>query len=453
MMDDFLPPRRLMSFGADYPLLQMHPALPFSKLLPSESVSRDMTRHRAERINVDSDYLSYPQDEIMRGMYIAGQPLTPEHNYFEIEILDKGVESTICLGVCPRDQSMDVQPGTTADGVAFYIESGSILRNSKGIECIEGCELGDHIGCGVKFDQMVPGSKVPVFFTRNGKEIGSVKARVPYKGFFPMVSMSSCGEEVRIMTQMHYIQDEDVMMSVDSCEDEWYRLSDIKLNGPVLEYKGKGKSIIDVGLAQAKQALNTTNHYFEIEIIDPGESCYIAIGLTNREFPRYRHPGWNKGSIGYHADDGKIFIGSGVGEPFGPRCHKGDRMGCGIHFPRDFEPQDCEQGAEDVEEDEEDDDGHGMRRLRASKIGNSPESPPGEANLIGIEDGSESEEDDEWEYEDGKSSAPYVEVFFTRNSKLIGKKRVLIPKGGFYPTVGMLSIDEKVRVDLHPMTG
>ncbi len=23
------------------------------------------------------------------------------------------------------------------------------------------------------------------------------------------------------------------------------------------------------------------------------------------------------------ADDGKIFIGSGVGDPFGPRCHKG----------------------------------------------------------------------------------------------------------------------------------
>jgi hypothetical protein len=55
-----------------------------------------------------------------------------------------------------------------------------------------------------------------------------------------------------------------------------------------------------------------------------------------QDFPKHRHPGWNKGSIGYHADDGKIFIGSGVGAPFGPRCHKGDRMGCGILFPRDY---------------------------------------------------------------------------------------------------------------------
>ena len=30
-------------------------------------------------------------------------------------------------------------------------------------------------------------------------------------------------------------------------------------------------------------------------------------------------------------------MGSGVGDPFGPRCNKGDVMGCGVLFPRDFE--------------------------------------------------------------------------------------------------------------------
>lgn len=33
----------------------------------------------------------------------------------------------------------------------------------------------------------------------------------------------------------------------------------------------------------------------------------------------------------------KVFMGSGVGDPFGPRCNKGDIMGCGVLFPRDFE--------------------------------------------------------------------------------------------------------------------
>ena len=37
------------------------------------------------------------------------------------------------------------------------------------------------------------------------------------------------------------------------------------------------------------------SHYFEIEIVDPGSSCYIAIGLARKDYPRNRHPGWNKG--------------------------------------------------------------------------------------------------------------------------------------------------------------
>ncbi|KAG8271325.1 SPRY domain-containing protein 3 [Homalodisca vitripennis] len=101
----------------------------------------------------------------------------------------------------------------------------------------------------------------------------------------------------------------------------------------MLEYNGQGTSILDVGLAQAKQPLNTTSHYFEIEIVDPGENCFIAIGLTEKDYPKNRLPGWDRGSIAYHADDGKVFIGCGVGEKFGPKCYKGDTMGCGISFP------------------------------------------------------------------------------------------------------------------------
>ncbi|KAK2144809.1 hypothetical protein LSH36_729g02064 [Paralvinella palmiformis] len=44
-------------------------------------------------------------------------------------------------------------------------------------------------------------------------------------------------------------------------------------------------------------------------------------------------------------------------------------------------------------------------------------------------------------------------VFFTRNGKTVGQREVSIPRGGFFPTVGMLSSDEKVRADLRPLTG
>lgn len=38
----------------------------------------------------------------------------------------------------------------------------------------------------------------------------------------------------------------------------------------------------------------------------------LALCLTNA-----RNNCW------FFSDDGKIFVGSGVGDPFGPRCHKG----------------------------------------------------------------------------------------------------------------------------------
>jgi len=50
----------------------------------------------------------------------------------------------------------------------------------------------------------------------------------------------------------------------------------------LLEYVGRGKSIIDVGLAQARQPLTTRYHYFELQIVEPGENCYIAIGIARR---------------------------------------------------------------------------------------------------------------------------------------------------------------------------
>ena len=46
----------------------------------------------------------------------------------------------------------------------------------------------------------------------------------------------------------------------------------------------------------------------------------------------HQMPGWNYNSIGYHADDGKLFCENGSGMEFGPTCTAGDRMGCGLDF-------------------------------------------------------------------------------------------------------------------------
>ena len=70
------------------------------------------------------------------------------------------------------------------------------------------CDVGDKVGCGIRlapsqdqkfsgnFSPEVPASKVVVFFTKNGKEIGSAQiVPLPPGGFFPAISL-----QVRVLT-------------------------------------------------------------------------------------------------------------------------------------------------------------------------------------------------------------------------------------------------------------
>ncbi|XP_040921095.1 SPRY domain-containing protein 3 isoform X2 [Toxotes jaculatrix] len=381
-------------------------------------------QERYMRLQKDGDTLSYQGNSEEVGCYVAGHPLSKGNCYFEVTIVDTGVRGTIAVGLVPKFYRLDHQPGWLPYSVAYHADNGKLYNgNPVGQQFGPKCARGDRIGCGIHSENIEAGFTT-VFFTKNGKEVGSVEVPVLAEGLFPAVGMHSMGEEVKVDLQAEwFLEEDDSMMMVDSHEDDWGRLYDVRVSGTLLEYVGKGKSIMDVGLAQARQPLTTRCHYYEVEIVDAGEKCYIALGLARRDYPRNRHPGWSRGSVAYHADDGKIFHGSGVGDAFGPRCFKGDIMGCGIMFPRDY--------ILDGEGDMEDWD--------------QLEVQPGHAgvqNVLYLND-----EEEEEEEEDGE------EVFFTRNGKLMGRREMAVPPGGLYPTVGMLSSGEKVKVDLHPLSG
>ena len=235
-------------------------------------------------------------------------------------------------------------------------------------------------------------------------------------------------------------------------------------DGLTLEYTGEGGNIQDVAIAQANAPVTPTNHYFELEIIDAGAGGSVAIGLAKMTYPLNRHPGWNPGAVGYHADDGKLFKEQGFGEEFGPVCTTGDRMGYGIRYSHCYhddsaaiENNECESSDSEVSLPEEinmpamfhysdDSDDGGL-------FDDIP--PPG---LFGgfrfgqprpliprrpIKKSSTKTNDD----------SPKVTVYFTRNGELVGDTECSVPSGGFYPVVAMLSRGEKIRVDLRPITG
>ena len=72
--------------------------------------------------------------------------------------------------------------------------------------------------------------------------------------------------------------------------------------------------------------------YFEVEILESGQACEISVGLTHSTYSLSRHVGWDWSSLGYHADNGKLYNASGAGKDFGCPCTTGDLMGCGIDY-------------------------------------------------------------------------------------------------------------------------
>jgi hypothetical protein len=58
-------------------------------------------------------------------------------------------------------------------------------------------------------------------------------------------------------------------------------------------------------------------HYYEAEILDAGESGYMSVGWMKDHVSLDRLVGWDRGSWGWHGDDGRSFAGKGEGEIFG----------------------------------------------------------------------------------------------------------------------------------------
>ncbi|KAL3058432.1 hypothetical protein OYC64_010575 [Pagothenia borchgrevinki] len=389
---------------------------------------RERYRERLQRVLRDGDILRYHGNSDEVGGFVAARPLYLGNRYFEVTIVDTGVRGMIAVGLVTKLYNLDHQPGWLPHSVAFHADDGKLYNgNTVGQQFGPKCCRGDRIGCGVSLDS--DDGQLTVFFTKNGKEVGSVEIPGSPDVFYPAVGMHSLGEEVLLDLKAEWrVEEDDGQMIVDSHEEDWSRLHDVKVTGTLLEYVGKGKSIVDVGLAQARRPLNTRFHYYELEITDPGEKCYIALGLARRDYPKNRHPGWSRGSIAYHADDGKLFQGSGVGHAFGPRCFEGNIMGCGIMFPRDY--------SLDAGDDVDDWDFDVIPK-------------PSEVQNDLYANNEEEEEEEEGEDLEGRK----VTVFFTRNGKVVGRRDVALPVGGLYPTIGMMSPGEKVKVDLHPLSG
>lgn len=73
-------------------------------------------------------------------------------------------------------------------------------------------------------------------------------------------------------------------------------------------------------------------HYYEVEVLDAGRLRYVSIGWMSAESTLSRLVGWDKGTWGFHCDDGNSFAGQNHGNEFTEPWGSGDVVGVGIDF-------------------------------------------------------------------------------------------------------------------------
>lgn len=86
--------------------------------------------------------------------------------------------------------------------------------------------------------------------------------------------------------------------------------------------------------------------YFEVKIHSLGrgrgtEECSIAIGYAAMPYPTWRMPGWERGSLAVHGDDGRRYVNdTWGGKDFVSPFRAGDTVGIGMTFSMPDTPPD-----------------------------------------------------------------------------------------------------------------
>ena len=381
--------------------------------------------------------------------------MSPLLNYYEIEILNEGRSCAIGIGVGISTYSMTSQPGWGANCIGYHADDGKLFQNSGyGKAFGPRCKKGDVMGLGIDFNSDVGQNHVNVWFTKNGEYVGKEKMKRPMQGFYPIIGMHSDKESVRYLGHTFKCPDEaEGMELLNIPRSYWFRCNGVRFqnDGLTMTYDGLGTPNKDCGVAMGSTFISKTNHYFELEIIDGGKNCEIAIGLAKKDYPLHRFPGWNDGGVGYHADNGDLYLENGQGEKFGPICKAGDVMGCGVRF---LDPYEGEHEAGAVE--------NGTQSFKEVSMTVADEydseyydtddsdyyNPPSVVTYL------ESQAREKVTPEEKKKNRPRILVYFTKNGAEVGKAvEMKIPPGGFYPIVGVLSQNEKICVNLYPLTG
>ncbi|CAF0921558.1 unnamed protein product [Adineta steineri] len=136
------------------------------------------------------------------------------------------------------------------------------------------------------------------------------------------------------LTQLYPHVSDDIHLPMKWNSKEKVQTLVLQQNDLVVTYKGPGKSHKDAASVRSDYPIPplTGIYYYEVRVLSKGRDGYMGIGLSTSDVNLNRLPGWDKGSYGYHGDDGHSFCSSGSGIVYGPTFTTGDYVGCCVNF-------------------------------------------------------------------------------------------------------------------------
>ena len=396
---------------------------------------------RHERVSYDeSQPISYEGNGHQVGCcQFLSKPMSPTSQYFEVRIVDYGINGSIGIGLAHRSYPLDRMPGLSNGSIAYHCDNGQVFfEHGRGSSMASPSQQGDIIGCGIKSYATNNGfeDSPVVYFTRNGEELGRKKVKRPKSGFFPIVGLRSQGQKVEVnwnakWKSLEDVKDEDqgdIVLKLGIEFDATQRTFDNLISpdvlhhnkveiesdsdatdGPVLHmeqvrqselvyamgnnlFKYDRDNLSGVGVHQSLvRPMSREFSCYEAIVRNYGMNGTIAVGLAGRNYPLNTQPGWAKGSIAWHCNDGGLYIENRFPRALCTPAKTGDIIGCGIDFEAKGQ------------------------------------------NLPGMQ-------------LDSTKSAERLQVYFTHNGIRIADEIIEEPEGGLFPTVGMQSPEEMVEI-------
>ena len=145
------------------------------------------------------------QDKV--GTVRSKHPIDPFSlvNYFEVRIIDPGVNCYIALGVCSCHYSTDHLPGWEDLSVGYHADDGAIVQSSGQEKVGEPCQKEDVIRCTLS---PIDGSdkQMNVVFHKNGSELGKTIFWKPSNGMvLAQIGCMGAGEVIQIASPLQGI--------------------------------------------------------------------------------------------------------------------------------------------------------------------------------------------------------------------------------------------------------